>query len=615
MVRTAFFLGLASQFLLSSAIPLTRNATYDYVVIGGGTSGLAIAARLAEDPDVSVAVIEAGGYYEVDSGQVSIVPGLAPAANTGTDPSDDNLLIDWNFDTQPLTEANDRVLRYARGKTLGGSSARHYMVYQRGTQGTYDGWAETTGDKSWSWDSVLPYFKKSCTLTPADMTRRAANTSVTYNPDAFEESGGPLQVTWPNFGTPLSTYIEVGLESIGVLPDMDFNSGSLNGSSWAPVTIDPKLQIRDSSETSFLRHANATKDTTISVYDHTMATRIVFEGKTATGVQVRTAGVKYTLHAQKEVILSAGAFQSPQLLMVSGIGPRETLQSLGIRVIKDLPGVGQNLWDHAMFGVVHQVTTRTSSVLLNDPAALAQAVAEYAAQEGPLTAPGFGIIGWERLPEDLLSESANQELDAFPDDWPHVEYLSVEGIMDGWHSAADQLGHNGSFGSIGAALVAPLSRGSVTISSPNADTPPVIDLGYLTHPADQEIAIAIVKRLRQVWAATGVTIGEEYRPGPDVQTDEEILAFLRETIVPVFHVAGTCAMGKRSDANAVVDSNARVIGVQGLRVVDASIFPTLPPGHPQSSCYMIAEKIADAIKNGVGCGNGNGKVPRGCNAH
>ncbi|KAL2836348.1 hypothetical protein BJY01DRAFT_222030 [Aspergillus pseudoustus] len=575
--------------------------SYDYVVVGGGTSGLAIAARLAENSKVTVAVVEAGGHYEIEGGMMSIIPGFAAAANTGTDPSDDSMLIDWNMDAEPLTAANNRVLRYARGKTLGGTSARNFMVYHRGTKDSYDQWADITGDDSWSWDSVLPYFKRSCTVTDPDMTKRDTNASVVYNAAVFDNSlKGPLQVTWPNFGSPFNTYVETGLESIGILPGQDMNSGSLNGSAWAATTVDPKDQSRSSSKTSFL--GEMLLKLNFKVYAHTLAKKINFSGTKATSVKVETLGIPYTLTAKKEIIVSAGAFQSPQLLMVSGVGPKPTLQKLGISVVKDLPGVGQNLWDHALFGVVNRVNVVTASRLVNDLAAAAEALVQYALQKGPLTAPGFGVLGWEKIPQTLrknFTNSTRAALDTFPSDWPEVEYLGLDGILDGWHSADDQnLGDGFNYGTIGAALVAPLSRGSISIKSSNTADAPVIDLGYLTHPADQEVAIAAVKRARQAFAGTGITIGEEHRPGPDVQTDEEILEFVRSTIVPVWHASGTCAMGDSSDPNAVVDSKAKVIGLQNIRVVDASIFPMLPPGHPQSTCYMIAEKIADEVKNG-----------------
>lgn len=465
----------------------------------------------------------------------------------------------------------------------------------RGNKGAYDQWAEQTGDDSWSWDGVLPFFQKSCELTPANMSLRAPNTSVSYNPAAFDEAGGPLHVSWPNYGSVFSTFVERGLEYIGVHAHTDFNSGSLNGSSWASVTTNPTEQKRDSSQTSFLNSAVSM----LSVYENTMALRLEFSGKRAVGVHVSGGGLEHTLRARKEIILSPGAFQSPQLLMISGIGPKETLESHGITTIQDLPGVGQNLWDHPMFGVVHPVGCTSSSELLFNPEAAASAAAQYAVAQGPLTSPGFGILGWQKLSRDEISQEAADALDAFPADWPDLEYLSVDGVLDGWHSAADQVvGDGRNYGSMAAALVAPLSRGTVTISSADANDAPVVDLAYLTHPVDRELAIKAVKLLRQAWIGADIANGDEYSPGADVQTDEEILAFLRETVVPVYHAAGTCAMGKTSDPNAVVDSNARVIGIDALRVVDASIFPVLPPGHPQSSIYMVAEKIADDIKNG-----------------
>ncbi|KAL4933704.1 GMC family oxidoreductase [Aspergillus undulatus] len=559
------------------------NWSYDYIVVGGGTSGLAIAARLAEDAGVTVAVVEAGGHYEVEGGIMSIIPGFAAAANTGTDPSDDSMLIDWNFDSQPMTAADNRVLRYSRGKCLGGTSARNLMVYHRGTKDTYDQWADIAGDSSWEWDSVLPHFKKSATVTAPDMSKRNENASVIYNEDAFDNSqDGPLHISWPNFGSPFSTWVEAGLEKIGILPGQDMNSGYLNGSAWAATTIDPTFETRSSSKTSFL--AKSLLSLNFKVYAYTLAKKINFSGTKAKSVSVETLGISYTLTAKKEIILSAGAFQSPQLLMVSGIGPKRTLQHFGISVIKDLPGVGQNLWDHALFGVVNRVNIITASRLAIDQNAAIEALAEYALKEGPLTAPGFGVLGFEKFPNEIRAHFTNttrQALDdTFPPDWP-------EDLGDGFE-----------YGTIAAALVAPLSRGSISINSTDANDPPLIDLAYLTHKADQEVAVAALKRARAAFNATSITIGDEHRPGPGVQTDEEILAFIRSTIVPVWHAAGTCKMGEESDPDAVVDANARVLGVQGLRVVDASIFPTLPPGHPQSTCYMVAEKVAADIKGG-----------------
>lgn len=470
----------------------------------------------------------------------------------------------------------------------------------RPTKGSLDQWATLTGDDGWNWNSVYPLYKKSTTVTSPNMSIREANTSVTYSPAHF--GSGPLKVTWPNYGSPLSTWVEQGLESIGIGSNVDLYGGELNGSSWAAVTMNAGDQTRDSSETSYFQLVNG--QTNVKVYHHTMALKINFSGTIATGVRVETLGLKYTLKAKKEVIVCAGTFQSPQLLMVSGIGPQATLQSKSIPVIKDLPGVGQNLWDHMLFGVVNKVNVVTVTSWLNNIIVAAQNLVLYFTQRGPLTAPGFGILGFEVLSASAKASFSNATQAAlaaagFPADWPEFEYLGLDGILAGWHSADDQnTPDGGNYGSIGGSLLAPLSRGTISISSADMKDPPVIDPNWLSHPADQELAVYLFKRIRSAWAASSITIGSEYKPGASVSSDAQILAYIKSTTAPVWHPAGTCKMGKASDASAVVDSNGRVFGVTKLRIVDASIFPTLPPGHPQSTCYMIAEKIVADIKAG-----------------
>lgn len=592
------FLGFPLVYCGSYAIPYIP-ATYDYIIIGGGTSGLAIASRLAENSSISVAVVEAGGIYETDDAAL-IIPGFGALEATGASSSDLNPLIDWDFITTPMAGLGNRGIHYARGKTLGGSSARHFMVYQRGTSGAFQRWADLAGDQSYTFDNLLPYFKKSCHLTAPDYTKRNTNATVVYNAAAFDNSlDGPLQVSWPNLGSPLSTWVEIGMAAVGVLPGADLNSGVLNGSSWASTSIDPSNESRSSSQTSFL--TNAMANTGIKVYLHTMAKKIVFKNtNVASGVQVETLGIPYTLTARKEVILSAGAFQSPQMLMVSGIGPRDTLEGLNIPVISELPGVGQNMWDHVMIGSTHEVNVTTATTLVSNLAAAAEAVVDYASGTGPLTAPGFGVLGWEKFPAATRAEFSNETLEllsTLPSDWPEVEYLGLDGVLGAWNSALDQF-VGGNYGAIGAAVVAPFSRGNVTITSADSNVAPVINPNLLGHPADVEVTLAAMKRVRSMWANINVTIGDEYLPGPNVTTDAEIIDYLRSHAMTVWHAASTCAMGTSSDPMAVVDSTAKVFGVKGLRVVDASIFPILPPGHPQSSCYMIAEKIADDILSG-----------------
>lgn len=419
-----------------------------------------------------------------------------------------------------------------------------------------------------------------------------------------------MQVSWANWATPIGSWGQIALASAGIPPINGFNSGKLLGSTWVTQSLNPVNQHRSSSQTSYLDEAINT--TSIVVYTRTQASKILFDANnTATGVSVQTAGLPYTLHARREVILSAGVFQSPQLLMLSGIGPRETLESHDIPVLSDLPGVGQNLWDHVYYGVSFRVNVDTSSRLSNNPIYAAQAAENYTStQTGPLTAVG-AFIGFEKLPASYrqnLSASARERLDsAFPKDWPEIEYL-IESAFDGYNTNYTAVDPNDGYqyATISSALVAPLSRGNVTISTADPAKPPDINPNWLTDPADVELAILAFKRVREIWGyMNGTTIGEEYFPGTaQVATDEEILGFIRKALVQLWHAAGTCKMGKAGDEKeggdrlAVVDPEGRVYGVEGLRVVDASVFPVLPPGHPQATVYALAEKIADDILSG-----------------
>lgn len=590
-------------FANSFGVPF-KNESYDYVIVGGGTAGLTIASKLAEDPSISVAVIEAGSFYQLDNGNGSIVPALIANQHIGSDPNDTAPLIDWDFVTEPQAGLNKRSLYYARGKTLGGCSARAHGAHQRGSRGSYQKWADEVGDESYSFDNILPYFKSSCRLTPPDSDKRwPRNGSVSYDPSVFDTSKpGPLQVSWPNWAMPLGTWAREGMKSLGIYPTpVGVNSGKVEGSGWVPATIDPATGHRSSSQT-FL--SEAIKHTSLKVYTRTMATKVVFDTrKRARGLEVETAGKPFFVEAKKEVILSAGAFQSPQLLMVSGIGPRDVLQSNGIEVLHHLPGVGQNLQDHTYTGVSYRVKVETASKLLNHRTYANQADMDFLTNTtGPLT-NGPAYIGFEKLPHGSISETARSALDAsFPSDWPEMEYL-IENAFDGYnrdYATADPVdGFN--YGTISAAGSASFSVGNISIRSANMRDPPVINPNYLTHAIDIEMALAAFKRVRHLWESMpGVTIGEEYFPGyKNASTDDEILQHIRESSIQLWHAAATCKMGRSNDPMAVLDAQARVRGVSGLRVVDASSFPFLPPGHPMATVYMLALKIAhDLLKIG-----------------
>jgi choline dehydrogenase len=475
------------------------------------------------------------------------------------------------------------------------------MIYQRGDRGSYQKWADAVDDDSYTFDNLLHYFKKSVKFTPPNASVRAPNATTEFNSAAFSSTGGPLQVTYANYAGPFSSYMEAGMNAIGIPTVEDFNSGSLLGTQYCSSTIRPQEQKRDSSETSFLYDAQSRPN--LHVYTLTRAHKIVFDAdKRATGVDI---GLNLVLTARKEVILSAGAFQSPQILMLSGIGPKETLDRYNIPVIADRPGVGQNMQDHAMFGLTYRYNVETLTRLVNDPvyAALEFTIDYTLFQRGPFTSPVADFIAWEKAPRDLLTSEAAAVLDKYPASWPEIEYFATPGAVGDFSNVLISQPKDGyQYASILAAIVAPLSRGTVTITSNSIFDLPEINPNWLTDPTDISVAIAAFKRMRAAFATSEMRAGQadetEYAPGPDIESDEQILDAIGKTLMTVWHASCTCKMGRTDDLNAVVDRRARVIGVKGLRVVDASAMALLPPGHPQSTIYALAEKISDDIKNG-----------------
>ncbi|CAG8958995.1 hypothetical protein HYFRA_00012154 [Hymenoscyphus fraxineus] len=588
-------MGPAKPVEMSGAIRGFTAVQGHITVVGGGTAGLTIAARLAET--ASVAVIEAGGFYDTDNGNFSIVPfnSLGMGIISSAEDYPPQPLIDWGLISVPQPRFGNRRFHYAQGKTLGGSSGINIMGYHRGTTGTYQRWADIVEDQSYTFDNLLPYFQRSCHFTPPNLEKRnSANATPEYDPSAFSTTGGPLQVSYVNFVDPMVTWGDKMLQEIGLkISPTGFNSGILSGyTGYATSTIDPRDATRSSSYTSFLE--KAIEETEIIVYAHTQAMRITFDSnKKATGVVVSTQGLEYTISANKEVIVSAGVFHTPQLLMVSGIGPQAVLEFQNITVISALEGVGQNLWDPVFFLTTNRVNTPTGSTLINGPDAL-RVLKDYTHNaSGPYSAAG-GHFAFEKIPANLrnnFTKETQDILSELPDDWPEVEYSVAAGAGQ----------NNTVMGTFGATILAPLSRGNVSIRSSSMLDQPLINMNRLSHPADMEVLIAAFKRGRQVWntpAAKAVKIGEEIIPGAAVQSDEQIATYIRDNLLHICHASATCSMGSRDDPMAVLDSKAKVYGVDGLRVVDASAFPFAIPGHPQASVYMLAEKIADEIKKG-----------------
>ncbi|KAJ5334398.1 Glucose-methanol-choline oxidoreductase [Penicillium brevicompactum] len=498
---------------------LAGDATFDYVVVGGGTAGLTIASRLAEH-QYQVAVVEAGGYYEYMY-PLARVPG-ACSLGAGADVRT-TTPIDWGFMVHGAPGANFRDIHYPRGKCLGGSSASNFMIYQRPSKQSLEVWAELVNDSSYLFDNVLPYFKKTVSFSPPFGTR-FANATPLFNATSFDHDGQPVQVSYPKYATPFSTWVKRGMSEVGIEEVEDFNSGSLMGHQYCAMTIQQADASRSSSESAFLQ--TGFRFGSWTVYQFAMAKKIIFDANhRATGVVVEQ-GNQFILSARREVIICAGAFQSPQLLMVSGLGPAEIIHAHGIDLVVDLPGVGQNMWDHVFFGPSYEVNVPTLGMLNNDLISmLVQVEMWLLGGNGILTNPSTDYIAFEKLPKasrSQFSDMNEQDLAWFPSDWPEVEYIAGSAFEGNFSDPYAEQPRNGKYATVAGVLVAPTSRGNITIRSADMADPPTIN----------------------------------------------------------------------------PNCRARVFGVTGLRVVDASSFPVLPPGHPQSTVYMLAEKIAADIISG-----------------
>ncbi|KAI2467481.1 hypothetical protein F4781DRAFT_444255 [Annulohypoxylon bovei var. microspora] len=553
------------------------EASYDFVIVGGGTAGLTLAARLSEDPAVSVAVVEAGTYYQIGNPMLSSTP-LGACAFIGSSSQDTNPAVDWGITTTPQNGASNRELHYPRGKCLGGSSGRNFLMYVRPEAGSLQRWADMVDGQSYTFDNLFPYFQK------------------TFSPE-----GGPLQVAFYNNVRPFSTHLEAAFNEIGIPTTNDFNCGKLLGAQYCTNTVDPTTASRSSSQTAFLDLCQARHN--VKVFQMTLTKKILFDEQKRTTAVIVDSGLR--LKARKEVILSAGAFQSPQLLMVSGVGPADILKKFDIPIVADRPGVGQNLEDHVMYGPSYRVQLDTILGETSDPATAIPNLVEYFTRaRGPLTHSGTDYVACEKIPRDMLSKEATAVLSELPNSFPDVEYMSMDAYYGDYASpmfiGAPKDGYN-----YVTLLVAPMalrSRGTVTIKSADTADLPVVDPNWLTDPIDQEVAVAGFKKARQLFSTKAIKAvladPEEHSPGPAVETDEQILDTIWKTLSALFHASATCRMGKIDDPDAVVDTSCRVIGVSGLRIVDTSSFAMLPSGHPQALVYALAEKIADEIKRG-----------------
>ena len=524
----------------------------DIVVVGAGSAGCALAGRLSEDPDLSVLVLEAGGSDDVL--EVQIPAALYKVWRTKRD---------WNYTTDPQPGLDGRRLFWPRGRLLGGSSSINAMIYIRGAAADYDEWATLTGDAAWSYEHVLPLFRRM-----EDNARGA---------DAFHGVGGPLRVEDLRSPHPWSRAVVASAVATGYPRNDDFNGAAQEGVGLYQVT--QKRGRRWSAADAYLKPAMGRPNLTVRT--GAQVTRVVIEGGRATGVQYLAGGRRQTVRAAREVVLAGGAINSPQLLMLSGIGPADSLREVGVDVVHDLPGVGARLQDHPLVPVIWHVRGGKSLFRGESPSGYAQ---YFAARRGPLTS-NLAEAGLFTRSRDDLPEPDLQYHFLPVKFWRQAE---VDPDVDAFTAAT--------------VLVHVHSEGSLRLRSADPTWAPAIDAGYLTDERDTEALVTGVEKAREIASAgpLAAVLAEEWSPGGTVRTRDDLRRGVRETLESLYHPVGTCRMG--TDEAAVVDPQLRVRGVEGLRVVDASVMPTLVRGNTNAPTIMIAERAADLLR---------GKVPAG----
>ncbi len=526
---------------------------FDYIVVGAGSAGAIIASRLSEDPELKILLLEAGPS---DNSPLFRIP-------VGTVALFNNPKYNWQNFTEPQAELEGRRIYWPQGKVIGGSSSINGMTYTRGHKMDYDGWAQM-GNRGWSWQDVLPFFRKLEDSNRGESELHGRNGPIAIDEKPFEEAAS-------------QAFINAAINA-GLPHKHDFNDGYPEGVGYAQVNS--RDGQRYSTGYGYLKHARARQN--LQIHTNAQATRIIFEGKKAVGVEYSHDGKIETAVANLETIICCGSIRSPQLLMLSGIGDQNRLRDQGITPVKDLPGVGRNLQDHFF---VHLISKCTRGMSLN--------------QELLGVKPVWHFLKWLVTRKGIPNLTATQVTgycSVLPDSkTPDTQFF--------FRPFSGEVQENGKFvinswpGLYSAFCVLnPESRGEITLKTKSFEDPPKLNPNYLTAQRDQDTAIGGLKMLRSILQESPIReeITAEYLPGSNCATDDELLGYIREHGQAMYHPVGSCKMG--NDKQAVVDDQLRVHGIAGLRVADCSIMPTIISGCTNAAAMMIGEKAAEMLR-------------------